>query len=431
MSVRRRALEAFRDITENGAYANLRLKKAQENLDARDAAWVAAAVYTALDHLAYIDLAIAAYAKGKQDKAVRAVLRLGIAQAEFMDVPQSAACDESVKLMKEIGKAALSGYVNAVMRTVCRNGMPELPKEPRERLAAQFGYPRWLADELSDEYGEAFARELMGAKPGGFTIRAQYPYTARELEAYLSQRGMVYTRGRYDTEAFILEKGIDVGAEPLFTGGSMTVQSEGAMLVCRAVEVRPGMKLLDCCAAPGGKSAYLASLMKNRGSITAWELHPHRVELMEKTFARLHVTNARAETRDASIPDDRYDRAFDAVLIDAPCSGLGITGKPDVKYAKTNEIVDALASVQEKLLDTCSAYVKPGGRLVYATCTVVKRENAAQTSRFLEKHPEFLPDAAWMPETLRERAESGGIQLFPNRDGTEGFYIAAFIRRED
>lgn len=178
MSVRRRALEALRDVTEKGAYANLRLKEAQAGLDARNAAWVAAAVYTALDHLAYIDRAIQTHAKGKPDKAVLAVLRLGIAQAEFMETPKSAACDESVKLAREIGKGALSGYVNAVMRAVCKEGMPPLPEDPRERLTIEFGYPRFLVDEYIDEYGEAFARELLSAKSFGFTVRAQHPYTA-------------------------------------------------------------------------------------------------------------------------------------------------------------------------------------------------------------------------------------------------------------
>lgn len=430
MSIRRRALEAFRDITENGAYANLRLKQAQEGLDARDAAWVSATVYTALDHLFHIDLAVKAYAKGKPDKAVLAVLRLGIAQAEFMDTPKSAACDESVKLMKEIGKVALSGYVNAVMRTACRMGLPPLPDEPRERLTVEFGYPRWLVDEFVGEYGDAFARDLLAAKPGGFTIRAQHPYTAAELAASLDHKGMRYTRGRFDSEAFILEKGFDVNAEPLFTQGKITVQSEGALFVCDAVRAKPGMRLLDCCAAPGGKSAYLASIMRNEGVISAWDLHPHRTELMQKTFARLNVSVAQVETRDATVADDRFINAFDAVLIDAPCSGLGITGKPDVRYAKTSEIVDGLAVVQKKLLDVCCAYVKPGGRLVYATCTISKRENAAQTKRFLSEHPDFAPDASWLPDELAVRARDGGIQLFPHVDCTEGFYIAAFTRRE-
>ncbi|HWQ59277.1 MAG TPA: 16S rRNA (cytosine(967)-C(5))-methyltransferase RsmB, partial [Clostridia bacterium] len=396
MSVRRRALEALRDVTEKGAYANLRLKQAAAGLPARDAAWVTAAVYTALDHLAYIDLAISAYAKGKLDKAVLAVLRLGIAQAEFMDTPKSAACDESVRLVKEIGKAALAGYVNAVMRAVCANGMPSLPGEPRERLAVAFGYPRWLVDEYADMYGLDFTEKLMSSKPGGFTVRAQYPYTARELETSLTGRGMAFRRGTYGSEAFILEKGFDVANDPLFLEGKLAVQSEGAMLACRAALPKPGMRILDCCAAPGGKSAYLASLMGNEGSIEAWELHEHRAKLTEKTLARLNASIVKVARRDATAFDERYADSFDAVLIDAPCSGFGLTGKPDVRYAKTSEAVDGLARTQKELLDVCSRYVRPGGRLVYATCTISARENGAQAERFLAEHTDFAPAADWL-----------------------------------
>lgn len=430
MSVRRRALEALRDITEKGAYANLRLKEAAAGLPARDAAWISAAVYTALDHLACIDRAIFAYAKGKPDKAILAVLRLGIAQAQFMDTPQSAACDESVKLAKEIGKAALAGYVNAVMRVVCKNGMPPLPEDPRERLAVEFGHPRWLVDELVDTYGEDFARGLMVAKPEGFAVRAQYPFTAQELERHLAEHEMAFRRGRFDPEAFLLEKGFDVASDRLFLEGKLAVQGEGAMLACRAVGAKPGMRVLDCCAAPGGKSAYLASLMKNEGEIVAWELHEHRAKLTEKTCARLNASIVKIARRDATVFDERYADAFDAVLIDAPCSGLGIAGKPDARYAKTSEIVDALALTQWALLDACCRYVRPGGRLVYATCTVSRRENGAQTARFLAEHTDFAPDANRLPPALAERARDGGVQLFPHIDGADGFYIAAFVRRE-
>lgn len=428
MSVRRRALEALRDVTERGAWANLRLKEAQAGLGARDAAWVAAAVYTALDHLAYIDLALEVHARGKPDKAILAVLRLGVAQAMFMDVPASAACDESVKLAQEIGKGALSGYVNAVMRAVCANGMPELPEEPRARLALSSGYPRWLVDEYADAYGEAFAQELVLAKPGGFTVRAQYPYPSAFLVRELTRRGLKFVRGKLDPAAFILEKGFDVMNERLFIEGKLTVQSEGAMLACRALRPEGGMRILDCCAAPGGKSAYLASLMKNEGEIEAWELHEHRAGLTERTLARLGVKIVHVRVRDARVPDASLNGAFDAVLIDAPCSSLGVTGKPDVRYAKTSEAIDGLAKVQAELLDACSAYVRPGGRLVYATCTVSQRENEAQARGFLARHADFSPDPSWLPDRLQGRGEYGGVQLFPHVDGTEGFYIAAFVR---
>lgn len=433
MSVRRRALETLRAVTERGAYANLALKQAQRGLDARDAAWVAAAVYTTLDHLAYIDLAIDRYAKGKRDAAINAILRLGMAQAFFMDTPPSAACNESVNLARETGKAALSGYVNAVMRTACREGLPELPENARDRLTCEFGYPAWLVDEYIEDYGEAGARSLMAAKNVGLTLRAQHPFTASELEAELDARGVSYTRGKKEPEAFVLQRGFDVEKEPLFTEGKIAVMSESAMLVCRSVcaGLDENAMILDCCAAPGGKSAGISSFMRGEGHIDAWEKHPHRAELMANTLGRLHVDNVSVTCRDAGAPADDACVKYDAVLADVPCSGFGVPGKPDIRYKKTDEDIEALVREQKRIIDAVSRLVKPGGKLVYATCTVSRRENGRQAARFLAEHKEFGPSAETLPACIRERAVDGGVQLLQDKDGTDGFYIAAFVRKAD
>ncbi len=432
MSIRRKALEALSQIIDGGAYANLCLKKAEEGLGERDAKWISAAVYSALDNLMMIDLIIACHAKGKLDKTIRNILRLGVCQARYMLVPESAACNESVKLAKEVGKGALSGYVNGVMRSICRSkDAIELPHDPVERLSIEHSWPKWLVEELCQNYGIEEAEAIISSKEHGFYIRAQWPYSDKELEGELTKRSIGFRRGGIDDNAFYLESGFDVTKEPLFAEGKLTVQSESAMLICRIMEPKADMKILDACCAPGGKTAYMASLAKNMCDITGFDLHEHRKELTEKTLSRLNVTRAKLYTKNSAEYDAGFEKAFDAVLTDVPCSGLGVRGKPDVRYAKTPAIIDELCRIQSGILDTCSRYVKPGGTLVYSTCTVSKKENEDVANAFLRTHAGFEPCdiSAFLPESMRDRASGGMIQLLPNRDNTEGFFIAKFIRR--
>ena len=286
MSARRAALDVLLAVSA-GAYANLSLKQALPKLDPRDAAWVSAAVYTVLDHRMYLDYIIDHFAQGRLKPQIREILRLGVCQLLYMNVPDSAACNESVQLAKEIGKGALSGYVNGIMRNICRNRdhLPPLPEDPKQRLILQYSYPKYIVEEYLSQYGETFAEAMLSYGGGhGMTVRAQYPYPADQLETELKRRNLGYERGRLVPDAFKLEKGFDVSQEALFSEGKIAVQSESAMLVCRALGVRAGMRVLDACAAPGGKTAYLSGLMENTGKITAWELHPHRAELMKRRW---------------------------------------------------------------------------------------------------------------------------------------------------
>ena len=206
------------------------------------------------------------------------------------------------------------------------------------------------------------------------------------------------------------------------------------MLACQAVNVKPGMQVLDCCAAPGGKTAYMAELMAGTGRVYAWDVHEHRVTLIRAMMRRLRLENVRPVVRDAALFKDDLAGTMDGVLLDAPCSGLGVMdNKPDIKYRATPESVKELTEIQEKLLDTCCQYVKRNGTLVYSTCSVLPEENGEQVKRFLEKHPEFaispLPET--IDEKFRKEYTDTGLQLLPHRDGVEGFYICRMRRRED
>ncbi|MBR5948921.1 MAG: 16S rRNA (cytosine(967)-C(5))-methyltransferase RsmB [Clostridia bacterium] len=446
-SVLRTAYEVLKRITAGGAFANLALKESLKQAEAKTASSVTALVYTTLENSSYEEYLIAHYAKGRVQGSIKNVLSLGITELLFMDTPDHAAVNGAAELTRSIGKAKLCGFVNGVLRTIARdnaeNKLFPLPDDPAERLSVRFGIPNGLAGEYVRDYGLEFTEDMLSSRVHELTVRAQYPFTTEALKAELGACDIAYTEGRYDNNALVLDCGVNIAELPLFNEGKLTVQSESAMLSVRACRVREGMKVLDTCAAPGGKSAYLASLMRNTGSITAWEMHEHRTELMRETFKRLGVTNCIYKTLDASKAPDIGER-YDIVLCDAPCSGLGGGGKPDALIRRTDEAIAELADIQLKILLNAANFVKEGGALVYSTCTVSRCENEGNIERFLEKRPDFEPESlAWLlcdgngesggnePAELAERRGRLGTQLFPNIDGMDGFYIARLIKKAE
>ena len=440
----RKAYEIFTEVTRDGAYANLALKKGLAGTDAQEAGRVTALVYSATEHISYADFLIDHYKKGRLHGSIRNVLRLSVTELLFMDRPDHAVCSEGVELTRAIGKSALTGVVNGILRNIARDNaagkLPPLPEEPAERLSVKYSVPRFMAEEYLKEYGPEFTEDLLSARLHNLTVRAQYPFTTAELEAALDALRIAHRRGSYDENALILPEGADVASMPLFREGKMTVQSESAMLVCRACRVQDGMRVLDTCAAPGGKTCCLSSLMRGTGSITALEVHPHRTELLAATARRLGVQNVRAITADAADPAKMAElfpesaEKFDVVLVDAPCSGLGGGSKPDALLNRTEKDIETLAALQRRLLDNAAKFVKPGGALVYSTCTVSKRENADNANRFLAYHPDFTAEPLDFLIPGRnaegEKGEDPFLQLFPNRDGLDGFFIARFIKKD-
>ncbi|NLI52931.1 MAG: 16S rRNA (cytosine(967)-C(5))-methyltransferase RsmB [Clostridiales bacterium] len=425
MNARRQALEALCDITDRGAYANLRVKQLTSSLQEREAKLAAALVYHTLDHLLAIDYYLAQFVKGAQKPVIRGILRLGVCELLFLSTPAHAAVSESVSLTREVGKPALAGFVNAVLRNIdrSRNALPPFPAEPVKRLSIQYSYPEWIVSEWVSRFGEAETEAILSRPASAIELRAQYPFSRDELIASLPVPATV---NRWDENSISIDSGFDFASSPLFQEGKFTVMGESAMLACRALGDMTGKRVLDACAAPGGKSAYLASLTKNDVRLTCFELHAHRKELLDKTLTRLHVAAETVE-RDASKFDPALEFAFDGVLIDAPCSGLGLLGnKPDIRYSKTEADIDALVQIQKNILETCARYVKPGGVLVYATCTISRRENEDQLAAFLRTHDGFAPEP--MPLPIEN---NGQLQLLPHLHGTDGFFIARMRRRAE
>lgn len=432
---RRAAYDILWDI-EQGAYANLRLKEGLRQVPPENRPFVSALVYTVLDHQIYLDHIIDRFARGKVKPRVRLVLRMGICQMLYMDVPDSAACDESVKLVKSVGKLALSGYVNGVLRAVAREKGTLHPPEGRDAssLSIRYSWPQWLVKRYLKRYGPEGTESLLsyvGEK--SITVRNNpFKVGMDELKKALFEQGIPYRAGNLVEDALVLEGAGDVAKNPLFLQGAMTVQSQSSMLVCRVANPRRGMRVLDACAAPGGKSLYMAALM-GEGEILSWDVHPHRVRLIDKNCERLGVDFVRTQVQDATQDRKPLWGGFDLVLVDAPCSGLGVAGgKPDVKYARSPEQLIELQQLQLSILRTCAQYVAVGGALVYSTCTTLREENEDVVDEFLSRNKEFLPDdiTPYVPPCIdRARCARGRIQLLPYLDGVEGFFVARMVRR--
>lgn len=416
---------------------NLALKKSLLTVSTQDRRFCARLVNTTIENMLCIDYVIDCYTAGKRiHRLIRQILRLGVSQLLFFEsVPESAAVNESVKLCANSSKRQLKGFVNAVLHNIARN-KPNIPFPDRETEFEKYlsicnSYPEWLVRKYIADYGKDFAEAMLSYRRTPATcVRAN---RLKILPAALDERLQKFemTKGVYAEDARYIRNITTIEDLAEYQNGEMVVQGEASMLVVEAAGIRPGEHVIDVCAAPGGKTAYAAQFSPAR--LRAGDLHAHRVALMEKNFARLDV-KADTVTADASVPDPKLYGKFDCVLVDAPCSALGLLyRKPDIKYSKTEDDTEALVGIQREILETCSRYVKPGGRLIYSTCTINKRENDDNLDDFLERHADFAEKnlANTLKHVPKERIHGGRLQLFPHLDGIDGFFIAALERKHE
>ncbi|HEY8582094.1 MAG TPA: 16S rRNA (cytosine(967)-C(5))-methyltransferase RsmB, partial [Capillimicrobium sp.] len=352
------------------------------------------------------------------DPPVLAALRLGLFQLCFLDgVAAHAAVDGSVELVKQDLPRA-TGIVNAVLRKAARSGhalVDALPDETPEQAAIAHSAPLWLAELWFEHLGPSDARALLAASnaPAEHALRANTLVTS--AEALAEQLPVASHLGPEPPEAVVADEPFDAHGSPLFAAGALLPQSRASQLVARAVAPQAGERVLDLCAAPGGKTTHLAALMGDDGEIVAVERNAQRAEQLTATAQRLRASIVSVVKADAAA--FTADRPFDRALVDPPCSGLGtLRSRPDLRWRSGPEQIEGLVGEQAAILDAAAAALRPGGRLVYSSCTISPRENEDQVAAFLERHGDFALDGE--PRTT-----------LPHRDGTDGFFIAGLIRR--
>lgn len=411
---RRTALEALERFRRDSAWSRQVMDSLarKAGLDSRDTALAARMFYGVLQNMALCDYYIGCFAKGKLEPKVRDILRLGTYQLAFMDrIPASAAVNESVALCKSLGYGRAAGLVNAVLRRLAdiRHALPPVPGEGTAAyLAVRWSHPQWLVEELIALRGYDGAEAVLSADNAEPPVYVWVNTCRTTDEALIQQLPL-----RRTPVGLVLERSGDIAKLDAFRNGLFFVQDPAAHAAVMAAALRPGMTVLDACAAPGGKSFAAAVAMGDQGSVTARDILAKKLALVSEGAQRMGLRSIHCQPGDARDIDGSV--LFDAVFADLPCSGLGvIRKKPDIRYRPFHELA-ALPPLQEELLDAVARAVRPGGKLIYSTCTWRESENAAVVAAFLSEHPEFT-------KTL-ERT------FWPDLDGTDGFYLCRMERK--
>lgn len=436
--------------TEKGQeYVNLLLKSVLDKynyLDSRDKAFIKRLTEGVTERRLQLDYILGRFSKlplSKCKPLIRNLLRMGAYQILFMDnVPDSAACNEAVKLAVSRHFQQLKGYVNGVLRSLAREKdkleWPDKEKEPVRYLSVMYSMPEWIVRMWLADYGPEAAEQILAGllEPRPVTIRLAQKLTDEERTALLKEledSGAGPVPHPYLPYAYMLHKAEGVASLPGFDRGLFTVQDVSSMLVteCALHGREHADFLLDVCAAPGGKAVHAAERLAGRGRVEARDVSSYKAGLILENAGRMGLSNLEVKVWDATVPDESMIAAADVVLADLPCSGLGVIGrKADIKYRATPESLREVAALQRRILTRAAACVKPGGTLIYSTCTINKEENEEQAVWFADSFPfSFRSLDGGLPEVLRDKRSAAGMcQLLPGIHKTDGFFIAAFVR---
>ena len=440
------ALKALLRVDGDGGYSNLVLDGTlgPSIADRRDKALATALFYGVLERRITLDYIIGLFSKtplSKLSPVVLEILRIGVYQIFYLEkIPPSAAVSEAVNLAKRNGEAKASGFVNAVLRNLLRAGeklpMPDPAKEPLKSLSVKYSCPEWLIRLWRESYGESCTLGLLKSllsKPPVFARVNNTRISEANLLERLNGEGMDAQRSDLLEDAVELKRMGGVRESESYREGFYHIQDLSSQICCALLDPRPGETVADVCAAPGGKTFTIAERMDNRGRVYAFDRYPERVKLIREGAVRLGLSCVEAGVRDAAAPADCPGRA-DRVLCDVPCSGLGILRrKPEVRY-KLSATIDSLPDLQYLILCKSSELVGSGGLLFYSTCTLNPRENSEVAGRFLSEHEAvFEPFPLRLPEGIRRavREPDSQLTLMPHENDTDGFFIAAFRKRQE
>jgi len=424
---RRTAYYALSDVESKKSYSNIALNNYITRLRPDSHSFVRELVYGVLENkmlLDYIIDQLVPTGSAKLKTSDRIVLRMGIYQLGYMNsVPEYAAVNESVNLAKKFCRGR-EGFINASLRSYIRDNykitLPDRSEDEIRHLSIKYSYEPWIIELWLEQYDMGFVEELM--KAGNCTpplvVRANWLKTLREdLIKRLEAAGCIVEKGKLYEDALHIKKGGALVDTKMYKHGLFSIQDEASMLVAAMLNPKHGDLIMDVCAAPGGKTMAIAERMDNKGKIIASDIYMRKLNLINDEAKRLGVTNVETRTWDATKVDSAMVEKADKVLVDAPCSGLGvIRRKPEIKYKKRSSEMDSLPAKQLQILSASSKYVKAGGVIVYSTCTINPDENQRVVDQFLKKNGSFIKEDA--------------VQLMPNVNGTDGFFICK-MRKAD
>lgn len=442
-TVRYVALEALERVTKGGAYSNLLLRELMNKgrLNDKDGRLLTELVYGTIARQLLLDYYLTPFTKQakKVDGWVQNLLRLSLYQMLYLDkVPSHAILNEAVEIAKARGNIGISKFVNGVLRNVQRQGVSDLSeiKDPLERLSIEISMPRWLVEKFVTNIGleatRALGLSLFEASHMSGRVNTNDMSRAEALKT-LELEGFDVEASQVSPFGIVGKKGFLAGSR-LFAEGKLTIQDESSMLVAPTLQIEAHHQVLDACAAPGGKTTHIATYLKAEagGQVTALDIHPHKVRLVEENAQRLHVADV-IETKvlDARLVNETFEpESFDRILVDAPCSGLGLMRrKPDIKYSKQPRDFENLPVVQTAILESVAPTLKSGGLLVYSTCTIIPEENQIVVNGFLSRHPEFELVPLAVSPVLGDSIAQEMLTLYPQTFVTDGFFISCLRKK--
>lgn len=447
VNTRELILDILIEINENGAYSHILIRNVLEKyqyLQKTERAFITRICEGTIENMIQIDYIINQFSKVKAAKMkplIRNLLRMSIYQLKFMDsIPPSAVCNEAVKLAGKRGFASLKGFVNGILRNISRNidniTYPDINNK-KKYLSVIYSMPEWIVEKWLNEYGWEITEKMLKSflENDNVTIRCNVSkISVEELIKRLEKENIKAERVPYINYALKIYGYDYIGAIESFNEGLFQIQDVSSMLVVECACIKENDNVIDVCAAPGGKCLHVADKLNSTGHVQARDLTENKVRLIEENIMRSGFNNIEAKVCDALVYDEASKNQADVLIADLPCSGLGIIGKKtDIKYKMTEEKQQELSKLQKDILSVVQSYVKPGGILMYSTCTINKEENEKNVEWFLDNYPfepESLDDV--LDESLHtQTTKKGYIQFLPGVHDTDGFFIAKFKKKKD
>lgn len=431
-SVRTYALETINDVLNKGAYSNLKINEvlSTNNINTVDKNLFTELVYGTLKRKYTLDYLLKPFIKTKIKSWVRQLLWMSLYQYLYLDkIPNHAIIHEAVDIAKKRGGYHTGNIVNGILRTVMRTELPSFEDidDIKKRIAIQYSLPKWIVDHWGTHFGvektENIARSFL--EPVATTVRANISRDSIDsIISKLEQEG--YHVKKDDMLPFCLHiSGMPVVNSNAFKEGYISIQDKSSMMVAYVMNLGRDDKVLDACSAPGGKACHMAEILSPEGHVDATDIHEHKINLIKQNITKLKLNNIKAFQHDAT---EVYDKMYDKILVDAPCSGLGVLRhKPEIKYSQSQNSIKSLVELQLQILENVKDNIKPGGTIVYSTCTIEQMENENVIYTFLKRHKDFEFEPFQNPAT-GEQVKT--LQILPQDFNSDGFFISKIKRKE-